>query len=292
MGSVSTIKWSLPSYKPDRKIIQIDLDPELLANNFRNTLSVAGDAKLVLEDLVVLLAGRAKARTPSLWLEEMNRTREEFWKDSVPLLRSDTSPIKPQRVISALNERLPSPSIVVADAGTPTPYITRFLKLGGKGSRFIIPRSYGGLGYAIPAVVGAHFARPQARLVGLFGDGSLGMSAGELETLSRLHIPAVLIHFNNGSFGWIKALQALHSKKKFFSVDFTPGKPTLVAEGFGLKAFRVEAAADLEKALDRAFASEGPVFVDVLAESLVSELPPVYSWLEAAGKDGRPIVHT
>ncbi len=291
MGSVSTIKWTLPSFKPDRKIIQIDLDPELLANNFRNTLSVAGDAKLVLEDLAVLLAGRSRARTPSSWLEEINRTREAFWKESESLLRSDTSPIKPQRVISALNERLPSPSIVVADAGTPTPYITRFLKLGGDGSRFIIPRSYGGLGYAIPAVVGAHFARPQARLIGLFGDGSLGMSAGELETLARLNIPAVLIHFNNGSFGWIKALQALHSKKKFFSVDFTPGKPTLVAEGFGLRAFHVETVADLEKALDQAFASRAPVFVDVLAESLVSELPPVYSWLKAAEKDRRPIVH-
>jgi acetolactate synthase-1/2/3 large subunit len=292
MGSVSTIKWTLPSHKPDRKIIQIDVDPELLANNFRNTVSVAGDAKLVLEDLGLLLAGRAKARTPSSWLEEINRAREKFWKESEPLLRSVTSPIKPQRVISALNERLPSPSIVVADAGTPTPYITRFLKLAGNGSRFIIPRSYGGLGYAIPAVVGAHFARPHAKLVGLFGDGSLGMSAGELETVSRLNIPAVLIHFNNGSFGWIKALQALHSTKKFFSVDFTPGKPTLVAEGFGLRAFHVETVAELEKALDQAFASEGPVFVDVLAESLVRELPPVYSWLKAAEKDRRPIVHT
>jgi acetolactate synthase-1/2/3 large subunit len=64
--------------------------------------------------------------------------------------------------------------------------MARFLKMGGSDSRFIIPRSYGGLGYAIPALVGAHFARPRARLVGLFGDGSLGMSAGELETLSRL----------------------------------------------------------------------------------------------------------
>ena len=36
------------------------------------------------------------------------------------------------------------------------------------------------------------------------------MSAGELETLARLHVPAVLIHFNNGCFGWIKTLQALH----------------------------------------------------------------------------------
>ena len=145
------------------------------------------------------------------------------------MLQSDAIPIKPQRIIHELNQRLPAPSIVIADAGTPTPFITRFLRLQGKGSRFIIPRSYGGLGYAIPAAVGAFLARPEARIVGLFGDGSLGMSAGELETLVRLEVPAVLIHFNNGTFGWIKALQLLHSQSKFFSVDFTQGDMAQVA---------------------------------------------------------------
>ena len=245
---------------------------------------MAGDAKLVLADLVVLLAGQGGARRPSAWVAELNEARARFWRDSEAVLGSAETPIKPQRVIAALNRRLTSPSIVISDAGTPTPYITRFLKLGGNGSRFIIPRAYGGLGYAIPALVGAYFARPDARLVALFGDGSLGMSAGELETLARLKIPAVLIHFNNSCFGWIKALQSLHAKSKFFSVDFTPGNPALVAEGFGLKARRVETPAELEDALDEAFASDGPFFLDVLTESEVMEIPPVVTWLKAAEK--------
>jgi acetolactate synthase-1/2/3 large subunit len=284
MGSVSTIKWTLPSFKPERKILQIDLDPELLSNNYKNTLSVAGDAKLVLADLVVLLKGRGAARKPSAWVESLNEDRSRFWRDSEAVLQADDTPLKPQRVISALNRRLTSPSIVIADAGTPTPYITRYLKLGGNGSRFIIPRAYGGLGYAIPALVGAHQARPDARLVGLFGDGSLGMSAGELETLARLNIPAVLIHFNNACFGWIKALQSLHAKSKFFSVDFTRGNPALVAEGFGLKARQISTPQELEDGLDEAFASDGPFFLDVLTESEEHAIPPVVSWLKAAEK--------
>ncbi|NQT55919.1 MAG: thiamine pyrophosphate-binding protein, partial [Desulfobacteraceae bacterium] len=261
MGSVSTINWTFPSYKPDRKIIQIDIDPELLSNNFRNTLSVAGDARLILEDLIVLLPRRGEPRKPSTWVEDINCERVRFWQESDEVFRSDATPIKAQLVISALNRRLTSLSIVIADAGTPTPYITRFLKLRAHGSRFIIPRSYGGLGYAIPALVGAYFASPKARLVGLFGDGSLGMSAGELETLSRLKIPAVLIHFNNSSFGWIKALQALHCKGRFFSVDFSAGDPSLVAKGFGMRAFSIKTPAELEEGLDEAFASDGPVFL-------------------------------
>jgi acetolactate synthase-1/2/3 large subunit len=143
------------------------------------------------------------------------------------------------------------------------------------------------LGYAIPALVGASLARPGTRVVALFGDGSLGMSAGELETLVRLNIPVVLIHFNNGSFGWIKALQALHSKSKFFSVDFTPGNMAPVAEGFGLKAFHIKSPGKLEEGLDKAFATQSPVFLDVVTESELSELPPVYSWLKKADKRGK-----
>ena len=120
--------------------------------------------------------------------------------------------------------------------------------------------------------------------MGLFGDGSLGMSAGELETLARLNVPAVLIHFNNGTFGWIKALQAIHSGGRFMSVDFTPGDMSAVANAFGIKSYRVTTADELESALDTAFSHDGPVFLDVVSESEVAELPPVYSWQQAARK--------
>ena len=283
MGSVSTIKWTLPSRRAGRKILQIDLDPTLLANNFENTLSVAGDARLVLQDLLRLVP--EAIRMPSAWVDGLNQARTQFWEESRSQLLADSAPLKPQRVIHELNRRLPSPSIVVADAGTPTPYITRFLRLSGDGSRVLIPRSFGGLGYAIPAVVGAWFARPDARPIGLFGDGSLGMSCGELETLVRLNVPAVLIHFNNACFGWIKTLQTLHSNSRYMSVDFTPGDMSKVAAAFGLAAWRVETPAQLEKALDEAFAHDGPCFLDVVTERLVNDVPPVYSWLKAAGRD-------
>jgi len=287
MGSVSTINWSMPSRKPDRKIIQIDLNPEMLGNNFQNTLSVAGDARLIMEDLSVLIQGKTPRRMESARTNRLNLERVRFWEEAESEFVSDKSPLKPQRIIAALNKRLPSVSVVIADAGTPTPYTTRYLKLRGNGSRFLIPRAYGGLGYAIPAVVGAHFARPDARLIGLFGDGSLGMSAGELETLARLNIPAVLIHFNNSMFGWIKCLQKLHSDEKYLSVDFTPGNPAMVARGFGLKALEIRTAAELEDGLDEAFAQNGPIFLDVVSETEVDQLPPVYTWLRAAERLGK-----
>ena len=282
MGSVSTINWTMPANAAERTIIQIDLNPEMLGNNFKNTLSVAGDARLVTEDLVILLKSRTAQREPSAWVAALNQQRAKFWRHAEKELALSDVPLKPQRIIAELNKHLPEHAIVISDAGTPTPYITRYLKLSGQGSRFIIPRSYGGLGYAIPAVVGAHFARPESRVVGLFGDGSLGMSAGDLETIARMNIPAVLIHFNNSTFGWIKALQRLHCKGKYFSVDFNPGNPIMVAEGFGLKALRANTPAELTEGLSVAFSSNDPVFLDVATEPEVDNLPPVFSWQKAA----------
>ena len=282
IGSVSSVNWTLPAPDPGRKILQVDLDPVMLGNNTANHFSVAGDARLVLRDLIILVEQFLEkhpipdARAP--WIASLDRDREAFWEKARTKLSSSASPIKPQRLISTLNRFLDRPSIVIADAGTPTPHITRYLRLSGEDSAFIIPRAFGGLGYAIPGLVGAYFANPKARLVGLFGDGSLGMSAGELETLVRLKIPAVLIHFNNACFGWIKALQSIHTDNKFFSVDFSRHDPALVAKGFGMASQRVTAADQLDAALEKAFAAKAPVFLDVVTESEVTELPPVMSW--------------
>jgi acetolactate synthase-1/2/3 large subunit len=288
MGSVSTINWTMPSENSSKiggsKILQIDLNPEMLGNNFQNTLSVAGDAKLVVQDLLTLLKAKTVQKETSSWVNDLNLQRQTFWENAKKEFQTNTTPLKPQRIIAELNRYLDESTIVISDAGTPTPYITRYLKLAARDSRFIIPRAYGGLGYAIPAVVGAHFARPDAKLLGLFGDGSLGMSAGELETISRLNIPAVLIHFNNSTFGWIKALQKLHCNEKYFSVDFNANDPAKVARGFGLKALSIETTEELDQGLKIAFRSKSPVFLDVKSEPESDDIPPVYSWMQTQEK--------
>ena len=284
MGSVSTINWTCPPSPNDPRIVQIDVDPRQLSNTYHNMLDVIGDAATVLRALNDLLAESGAERKRSQWVQELSTERAAFWQASEALLTSDTLPIKGARVVEALNRRLHSKTLVISDAGTPTPYVTRFLRLTHPDSDIHIPRSYGGLGYTIPALVGAHCAHPDAKLVGLFGDGSLGMSAGELETLARLSIPAVIIHFNNASFGWIKALQKIRSRGRYFSVDFTAGDPALVAQGFGLTALRAETGPELEAALDQAFQANGPVFVDVKTESPHIDIPPIYCWQKETGE--------
>lgn len=85
-------------------------------------------------------------------------------------------------------------------------------------------------------------------------------------------------------------MQALHSKEKFFSVDFNSGDPAKLATGFGLKAIHIKTPAELDDGLDEAFASSKPIFLGVVSESEVAELPPVYTWLKAAEKKNSGIV--
>jgi len=94
MGSVSTINWRLPAPDPNRKIVQIDLNPIILGNNCQNTIGVAGDARLVLEDLTVLIRGAMAQRGHSDWLEKLNAGRINFWKAFDDVRDASGSPIK------------------------------------------------------------------------------------------------------------------------------------------------------------------------------------------------------
>jgi acetolactate synthase-1/2/3 large subunit len=284
LGSVSTVRWTLPSQRTGRRILQVDINPRIIGNNFAVEDAVVGDARLVLEDILGEL-GQTRRTDAEDWLEQLNRSRHDFWAKAAAVLSGEETPLSPQRVIGSLNRILREPAVVIADAGTATPYVTRYLRLNHERSRFIIPRAYGGLGYAIPGVVGAWLARPEAMPIGLFGDGSMGMSCGELETLVRYKVPAVLIHFNNGSFGWIKTLQKIHSESRFLSVDFKALDMSRVAAAFGLRSFRAETPPQLEDSLAAAFADGGPCFIDVVTRPIEERIPPVYSWLKDTGID-------
>ena len=282
IGSVVTIGWSFPR-SAGQKTIQIDIDPDVLGNNTANIQSLCGDIRAIFERLERELTDTVPKTTS--WVTALNAARQTFWDEVQSETPSAADPIRPLQVVQALNALLPAQAIVVADAGTPTPNLTRYLRLKADGSRLIIPRAYGGLGYAIPAVVGVWAANPAVKPIGIFGDGSFNMSCGELETLRRLKVPALLIHFNNACFGWIKALQRSHGHNQTFSVDFSADNIAKIAEAFGLKAWHVRRADELDAALAAGLGCDGPALIDVVVESIADISPPVFSWLKRAGRD-------
>ncbi len=284
--STTTLNWTLPQRSPALKVVHIDVDPWQIGNNYRTVAPVIGDARAALEDLLAALGTLPADADRVVWLDGIDAARRAYFERVADEARSDSQPIKPQRVIATLKRLLPEETVIVADPGTPTPYLGAQYVLPKPGRWTVIPRAHGGLGYALPAVVGAHYARPEARTISMMGDGSFGMSVGELETISRLNLPLTLIHFNNGAFGWIKELQHLYHERRYFSVDFNPVDYAGIARGFGFRAWQVTDPADLEGTLRKALDFGGPAFVDIVSESQLTETPPVQAWLDAVARAG------
>ena len=283
--SVTTEGWELPPLTTDQTILHLDVDPTEIGRNYPTAVGLVGDARLGLADL--LAAVRARRIQPrSNPLAALANEISTFWADFEARAAATTAPIKPQRVIQTLARLLPADSIVIADAGTPTPFTAAYLR-SPAGRRVIIPRGYGGLGYAIPGVIGAKLARPQATVVGLMGDGSFGVSAGELETVGRLGLPVTIVQFNNACFGWIKVSQELFQEGRCFGVDFSAGTDYAgIARGFGLRGVRVEKPQEVEPALREALAADHPTFIDIVTESETTELPPVARWQRVKQEEG------
>lgn len=276
--STTTLNWTLPARHGGPAVIHIDVDPWQIGNNYKTDVGLIGDARLVLEDLADALGSIQIDEDRQQRLHGIVAAKAAYFESQIPFINSDSQPIKPQRVIATLKRLVAEDTILVADPGTPTPYICAQYELEVPGRHTVIPRAHGGLGFALPACVGAHYGAGSRRTVSLMGDGSFGMSVGELETISRLNLPIVLIQFNNGAFGWIKELQHLYHDNRYFSVDFNPVDYAAIARGFGLKAWQVVDPADLEGTLQAALADGGPCFVDIVSESPITETPPVHAW--------------
>ncbi|MGH9174887.1 MAG: thiamine pyrophosphate-binding protein, partial [Vicinamibacterales bacterium] len=244
--STTTLNWSLPRKHAGPAVIHIDIDAWQIGNNYRTDVGLIGDAQASIEDLLSAMEHQAPDGDRQFWLDQIAAQKREYFESVAADAASDSQPIKPQRVIATLQRLVDPETVLVADPGTPTPYIGAQYQLKQPGRWTVIPRAHGGLGYALPAVVGAYYGRSSVRTVGLMGDGSFGMSVGELETISRLNLPITLLHFNNGCFGWIKELQHLYHERRYFSVDFNPVDYSAIARGFGLRAWQVTDPADLE----------------------------------------------
>jgi len=277
--STTTSHWTLPNRAHPPKSIHLDVASREIGNTYPADAILLGDARATLEDLLAAISDpRALATRMAPRLNLLASQRAEYWRGVEVEIGSESYPVKPQRLIATLRALLDDDSVIVADPGTPTPYLAAQYELRRTGRTTVIPRAYGGLGYAIPGVVGAHYAAPGQRVVGVTTDGSFGMSVGELETLSRLNLPIMLVHCSNGSFGWIKELQHLHHDQRYFSVDFTSVDYAGIARGFGLKAYDVKDPSDLKATMEDALAYGGPTFVNVATLSQTIETPPVSGW--------------
>jgi acetolactate synthase I/II/III large subunit len=275
-GSVTTERWRSPDR--DKTIIHIDSDPMVIGANYPTAVAICADAALALEALLKELEERAdcpaqngRMRAKSAWDAKLAAFE--------PLAASAQTPIRPERVVSALSKLLDDDAVIVADPGTPCPYFSAHYRWRKEGRNFITNRAHGALGFALAASMGAHIGRPNVKTVAVMGDGSFGFCCGEFETIVRYRMPITSIVFSNANFGWIKAGQHSGFGKRFYNVDFNRTDHAAVASAFGVKSWRVEDPGELESVLKQALAHDGPTLVDVVSQPLHEAAAPVSEWI-------------
>lgn len=276
-GSTTTARWEAP--RPGTRVVHFDSDPMVMNANYCTEVAVVGDLKLALEQVNAVLDARGQGAETFGGAAAVADAKRRKIAAFERLAASDQAPIRPERVIRELMRVLPEDAVVVSDPGTSCPYFSAHYQLPRPGRHFITNRAHGALGYALSAALGAWFGRPEAKVVGLMGDGSFGFTCGELETVARCGAPITYVVFSNASFGWIKASQAADKGGRFYNVDFSRADNAAVAAAYGIRAWRVEDPADLGRVLARAVAHGGPTLVDVAVQPLEEAAAPVRRWM-------------
>ncbi len=277
-GSVTTERWRHPA-PGQAKVIHLDIDPAVIGTNYRVDVPLVGDAKLALAALNELLESGAHPVKRPLDAAAVRKAKEQKFAKFNALAASDETPIKPERVVAELAKALDPEAIVVADPGTPCPYLSAYFPVRGTGRRLFSNRAHGALGYSMSAAVGAHFGRPHVKCISVMGDGSFGFTSGELETIVRHKLPITFLVISNGVYGWIKAGQKTGFQQRYFSVDFETTDHAAVASAYGVKSWRVTEPKALAKALTAALSHGGPSLVDIVCQPLHEARAPVSEWV-------------
>jgi len=274
-------------------VIGVDIERSRAGRNYPGALALVGDADRVLAALAERVAGAAPGdlteRSTRL-RARLDAARAEWEAHHAEPVRLAERQLLPAEVIRLAQATMGESTVVVADPGTPTPNVAAFWRVPEAGRRVIVPRGHGPMGYAIPAAIGAAFARPGEPILALTADGSFNMACGELETVSRFNLPIVFIQFTNHSMGWIKMLQHLYSGRRYFGVDPGTVDAAKVAQASGIRGVRARELAEVKAVIAEAVRAMAPVYIDVEVPHMIDHTPPVPAWTKAlAGNTERPV---
>jgi acetolactate synthase I/II/III large subunit len=267
----------LTSFAPHAKVIHVDIDPAEIGKNRHADLPIVGDVKQVLPKLTAelfqlaptLQKGNAPAR--QAWWKQIRD-----WKNEHPLIAtSSETEIKPQHLVAEIDRISAGRAIVASDVGQHQMWAAQLV-------RFDEPRLWinsgglGSMGFGLPAAIGAQFARPDALVFALVGDGGFQMSVPELATIANYALPIKIVVMNNGHLGMVRQWQELFYNNRLSHVELNSfPEAEKLAGAYGFKGRTVDAVKDLRQALEEAVAEPGPYLLNVKVSPFENVFPMV-----------------
>ena len=254
-----------PLWPKDQKLIQINIDPSEIGKNRPVDVSIVGNCKTILTQLLEKLEGEIPENHFSQWNIEQQEQKEDALKRRLKKFNSEKVPILPERFIKETLEFFPSNSIIIMDGGNTSFYAGEQMDLYKPRP----PRStlasvgMGHLGAGIGFALGAKLAYPDRHTVIIQGDGSFLFNVQELETAIRYNLPFIIVIANDSAWGMIKSGQSMFSGKRYFNVDIPDIDYASIAKGFGCYAETVDKPEEIKLALQRAVNSGKTAVINV-----------------------------
>jgi acetolactate synthase-1/2/3 large subunit len=267
-GELTTVGWSL--VPEDAPLVHVDRDPAWLGRNYEPAVGIDADLKPTLSALADGADGDADRAAR---LDSLADDRAAWRADHAEDLRSDATPIRPQRVVDELNDRVPPEGVLVSATSFPGFFSGAFYETERPGLGYLQARGSDGINACLPQALGVQAARPDVPVVALSGDGGIGYHVADLETAVREGFPVTVVVANNDSLGSSKMSQ-LGNYGVDVSTDFDPAVDyAQVARGFGCDAERVEDPERVGPAIAEGIDAAVPTLLDVAVDPYAS--PPL-----------------
>lgn len=292
------VTGQLSSFAPEAKVIHADIDPAEIGKNRHADVPIVGDVKAVITDLIEVLrrdGTNSAALKLDHWWEYLSGLKATYPLSYGP--QSDGS-LSPEYVIEKLGQIAGPEAIYVAGVGQHQMWAAQFVKYENP-KTWLNSGGLGTMGFAVPAAMGAKFARPEAEVWAIDGDGCFQMTNQELATCAIEGAPIKVALINNGNLGMVRQWQTLFYEKRYSQTDLATHSRRIpdfvkLAEALGCVGLRCERPEDVEDVINQARAiNDRPVVIDFIVGADAQVWPMVAAGTSndeiMAARDIRPL---
>ncbi|TVU84099.1 pyruvate dehydrogenase [Corynebacterium aurimucosum] len=267
-------------FLPDANVAQVDIDGSHIGRRTRIKYPVTGDVAATIENILP----HVDEKKDRSFLDKMLKKHYDKLHHVVEAYTSGVekrTPIHPEYIADLIDQQADDDAIFTVDTGMCNVWGARYITANGKREQIGSFR-HGTMANALPMAIGAQAAHPDRQVITFSGDGGLSMLMGELLTVKLHNLPVKMFVFNNSSLGMVK-LEMLVQGLPEHETDHEHVNYAKIAEGAGIKHFRIEDPKDAPRLIKEALAYDGPALIDVVTDPNALSLPPTLTFEQLLG---------
>ena len=243
----------------NKKIAQVDSNPEQIDKVFKSDVAVTGDIKSTLNGVLNTLDAQGVDRQAARKQIAVNDPVSQRDAGSSKIFESGFALV--ESFYKRLERHFPQDLVVFDDNMI---FAQSFFNVAS-GNRFYPNSGVSSLGHAIPAAIGARFAEDKPTLA-IIGDGGFQMCCMELMTAVNYDLPITVVMFNNSTMGLIRKNQYQSYEQRYLDCDFVNPDYALLAQSFGIGFQHVESEADLDRLFAETDFSGSSTLVEIMID--------------------------